>query len=142
MTQNKSIRAGLYGLLLTASTLGLAACATAPHTTADTSAMPAPARTTAAAEADRYAMEAILAGDYATAEARLRDAERFAPGDPYRLINLAMVLQSTGRANEAAALYRRVLEMDINPLGALPSGKGRPVKSIAKSALASLEQPD
>lgn len=140
MSTSNRVQAGLCGLLFTASALGLAACASAPRTTADT-AMTPQASQAAAAEADRYAMEAILAGDYATAESKLRDAERFAPGDPYRLINLAMVLQSTGRAGEAAALYRRVLEMDVNPLGALPSGKGRPVKSIAKSALAALDQP-
>jgi len=87
-----------------------------------------------------YAMAQILAGDYAAAEARLRDPARYEVDDPFRLINLALVLQRTGRAEEAAALYSRILTLQENPKASLASGEGRPVKDIAQTALASLER--
>lgn len=91
--------------------------------------------------ADSYAMDAIMAGDYAAAEAELRDPARYASDDPFRLINLALVLQRTGREAEAALLYNRILALQGNPTASLASGSGKPVKEIARTALASLEQP-
>ena len=92
-----------------------------------------------AASSKLYALEEIRAGDYAAAERKLLDTARLAEDDPYRLLNLALVLQMTGRADEASALYARVLEMEANPRAAVASGFGRPVKDIAESALARLD---
>lgn len=89
--------------------------------------------------ADLYALDEIRAGNYAAAERKLLDTSRLAEDDPYRLLNLALVLQMTGRGDEAAALYGRVLEMEANPRAAVASGFGRPVKDIAESALARLD---
>lgn len=86
-----------------------------------------------------YAMAQILAGDYAAAEARLRDLSRYDAHDPFRLINLALVLQRTGRSDEAAALYNRILALQGDATAMLASGNGRSVKDIARTALASLE---
>jgi len=90
--------------------------------------------------ADSYAMDEIMAGDYAAAEAELRDLTRYAADDPFRLINLALVLQRTGRESEAAMLYNRILALQDNPKAGLASGSGKPVKDIARTALASLER--
>lgn len=87
---------------------------------------------------DAYAMDAILAGDYQAAEAKLRDSSRYRKNDPFRLINLALVLQRTGRESEASRLYERILALQDNPKARLASGTGRPVKDIARTALASL----
>lgn len=93
----------------------------------------------AVANQELYAFDEIRAGDYAAAERKLLDTARLAEDDPYRLLNLALVLQMTGRGDEAAALYGRVLEMEANPRAAVASGFGRPVKDIAESALARLD---
>ncbi|WP_281301426.1 MULTISPECIES: tetratricopeptide repeat protein [unclassified Iodidimonas] len=92
------------------------------------------------ATADHYAMKDILLGDFDQAEQRLRNAEAYDENDPYRLINLALVLQKTGRMEEAAALYRRVLELEQNPRAGLASGYGQSVKDIAGKALASIDR--
>lgn len=87
---------------------------------------------------DRYAMDDIMAGDFAAAERKLLDGSRFDADDPYRLLNLALVYQKTDRAEMAVDIYRRVLELNANPRAALASGFGRPVKDIAKTALTAL----
>lgn len=88
-----------------------------------------------------YAMDEIVAGDYAAAEAELRDLTRYEADDPFRLVNLALVLQRTGREAEAEMLYYRILALQGDPKASLADGRGRPVKDIARTALASLNPP-
>ncbi|GAB4570883.1 MAG: hypothetical protein Tsb008_00910 [Rhodothalassiaceae bacterium] len=125
-----------FALLIFAAA-GLGACsAIAPQEIAGVTNDPAEVRFVAR---DAYAMDAIMAGEFEKAIAILEDDSRFAADDPYRLLNLALAYQKTGRADEAAEVYRRVLALKTNPNAALASGNGRPVKDIAHSALASLD---
>jgi Flp pilus assembly protein TadD len=57
----------------------------------------------------RSAHDAITRGDYAGVERVLFAEQRIFPGNAEVLINLAAVYAGTGRAQQAAALYRQVL---------------------------------
>lgn len=92
------------------------------------------------AAADPLAYDAIMAQDWSTAEAILRDSVAKQPEDPMLLLNLAYVMTSTGRQAEAMALYEKVLTMDKNPMVAVTSGEGRRAKAIAKDSMAALNQ--
>lgn len=69
------------------------------------SAMPALAQNGAI----RAAHDAFAGGDYARAEAVLIAEQRIFPNSPEVLVNLAAVYSRTGRASQAATLYRQVL---------------------------------
>ncbi len=85
----------------------LCLAAAAPLTFA---AMPAQAQQMhASADA---AAETILGGEYDAAESALLTQLRANPDHPPLLINLAAVYGQTGRADEARALYTRVLDAD------------------------------
>ena len=88
---------------------------------------------------DDLGYQAILEQDWAAAEKQLNAAIAENPEDPFRLLNLAYVLRSTGRHEEAAEVYQKVLQLSDNPLAALPTGHGKRVKRIAKDALASFD---
>ena len=57
----------------------------------------------------RIAHDALATGDYARAEQVLTAEQRVFPGRPQVLVNLAALYARTGRAQQAAALYRTVL---------------------------------
>lgn len=90
------------------------------------------------ADQDPVAFETIRAGDLETAEKALMAAKE--NEDPFQLLNLAYVMQKTGRSDEAAALYRQILDSEQNPYAKLASGDPRRVKSIARDGLAYLDQ--
>lgn len=133
----KSTKRPIAAVLGTALVLGLGACASTAerpeHHRSANAAKVAPA------PADRYAMQAIMKGDYAKAEEKLRTTAAKRPDDPYALLNLAFVLQKTGRQAEAARLYEDILELEANPKAGLASGYGRPVKDVARTALGALD---
>jgi Tfp pilus assembly protein PilF len=56
--------------------------------------------------------DALIAGDYSTAETQLRARKGVAKNDPARLINLGQVLAQTGRVAEAERMFRRASEAD------------------------------
>ncbi|AHE52926.1 tetratricopeptide repeat protein [Sphingomonas sanxanigenens] len=87
------------------------------------------------AAADPYGYKAISAGDLDLAEARLKREAAVFPTEPSVLLNLAFVYAETGRATEAATLYRKALKAD-NVLMSVP-GSDRPGWShdIAKMGL-------
>ncbi|NNM77347.1 tetratricopeptide repeat protein [Sphingomonas sp. ID1715] len=60
----------------------------------------------------RYGFNAIQRDDLAGAEARLVAQRAQEPYEPSVLINLAHVYAKTGRADQAAALYRQVMAGD------------------------------
>lgn len=62
------------------------------------------------AAADPYGYKAISAGNLSLAEANLEREQVVFPREPSVLLNLAFVYAETGRANEAAALYRKALK--------------------------------
>lgn len=70
-----------------------------------TIALPAAAQNTAV----RSAHDAFAQGDYVRAERVLAAERRVFPNSPEVLINLAAVYARTGRVQQAASLYRRVL---------------------------------
>jgi len=93
-------------------------------------------------EQNDLAYQAIQQGQWQAAENQLRAELAANPGDPMRLLNLAYVLQNTGRNDEAKQVYQLVLQMDSNPLVAVGSDnnvKGVTAKSIARKGVAALD---
>jgi Flp pilus assembly protein TadD len=56
--------------------------------------------------------EAIMAGDYTTAEAQLRNTKDFAWNDPARLINLGQVMARMGRTKAASEYFRQAISAE------------------------------
>ncbi len=91
---------------------------------------------------DAFAYQAIQKGRWEEAERALRSGLTQNPNDPMRLLNLAYVLQSTGRRDEAASVYEKVLQLDRDPLVAVgPDSKVRPARAkiVARKGMAALE---
>lgn len=95
-------------------------------------------------ESEGLALGAISGGNWTQAEAELRAGLQADPNDAMKLLNLAYVLKKSGRAEEAAGLYARVLVLNENPLVAVGSSSDsvRPerAKLLAKKAMASLQK--
>jgi Tfp pilus assembly protein PilF len=101
----------------------------------------APAFAAATVEANTLAYQAIQDGKWAEAESLLRSGLAQNPDDPMRLLNLAYVLQSTGRQSEAMTVYEKVLKLDRDPLVAVGSdSKVKPARAklIAKKGVAAI----
>jgi Flp pilus assembly protein TadD len=101
----------------------------------------APALAQSAADQSTLAYQSIQEGKWAEAETTLRAGLADNPNDPMRLLNLAYVLQSTGRQSEATAVYEQVLQLDRDPLVAVGSdSKVRPTRAklLAKKGMASI----
>ena len=80
--------------------------------------------------------DAILSGDYATAERQIRESE-ISKYDPARALNLGLVLVKTGRSDRALKQFRRVLlEDDVDLV--LADGKTISSHAAARQALARL----
>ncbi len=105
--------------------------------------MSVPALASSSPEASGVASKAILKGNWKEAEALLRQALAQNPNDATQLLNLAFVLQNTGRQTEAASVYQHVLQMDHNPVVAVNDPYRLPqparAKHLAKKGMASLE---
>ena len=84
--------------------------------------------------ADRTGFHAITAGDYATAEQTLTAERRIFPSRPELMINLATVYARTGRASQAASLYREALQADDVEM-AMPDGDVASSRTIAQRGL-------
>ncbi|TNE66130.1 MAG: tetratricopeptide repeat protein [Alphaproteobacteria bacterium] len=81
----------------------------------------------------------FAAGDWSQAEAALMNAD-VAPGDEvFAKLNLAFVYSTTGRRDQAVALYQEILASKENPYALTMAGEPRRVKTIAKVALNRLE---
>ena len=93
----------------------------------------------AAFAADDLGARAIVDKDWQTAEAQILVGLEQHPGDVFRLLNLAAVYGQTGRENEAAAIYRDILESDSERVAALATGASQPVQSVAERGLLLLE---
>ena len=86
--------------------------------------------------ADSLGMNAILSGDYATAERQIR-ASSVSKYDPARALNLGLVFAKTGRTDKAARQFQRVLsEEDIELV--LADGRLLSSHDAARQSLASL----
>lgn len=92
--------------------------------------------TTPALAADRNGYQAIAAGDFAAAAQRLEAERRIFPDRPELMLNLAAAYTRTGRAADARALYRGVLErpavaMDM-PNGAVLSSHDVATRGLSR----------
>ena len=85
--------------------------------------------------ADDVGYRAILNHDWASAERQLLAGLEKDPTNVFRQLNLAWVYAQTGRKDEAAMIYRRILMADQDRVAAVPSGEGRSVKSLAERGL-------
>ncbi len=97
----------------------------------------------ATAQTEGLAFEAIQSGNWSQAEAELRAGLAETPNDPMKLLNLAYVLQKSGRGDEAAGIYGQVLQLDRDPLVAVGSESNtRPqrAKLVARKGMASLDK--
>ena len=95
----------------------------------------ASATSPAAPPADDVAYRAIIAHDWATAERQLVAGLEKDPSNVFRQLNLAWVYSQTGRKEEAAMIYQRILMSDRDQLAADQSGQGRSVKALAERGL-------
>jgi Flp pilus assembly protein TadD len=93
----------------------------------------------ATAQTEGLAFEAIQAGNWTQAESELRAGLAKTPSDPMKLLNLAYVLQKSGRADEAAGVYGQVLQLDRDPLVAIGPDRPMRAKILAKKGMASLK---
>ena len=89
----------------------------------------------AAPPADDVAYRAIVAHDWATAERQLLAGLEKDPTNVFRQLNLAWVYAQTGRKEQAAMIYQRILVSDQDRTAALGSGEGRSVKALAERGL-------
>lgn len=89
------------------------------------------------------AYQAMVDGKWSQAETLLRQGLAQNPNDTSRMLNLAFVLQNSGKQAEAAAIYQKVLQLDSNPLVAVddPYVLSRPerAKQVARKGMASIE---
>lgn len=86
--------------------------------------------------ADHNAALEISRGDYAKAERVLAASLKIAPRDADLLLNRAILLQHTGRAEEARATFRQVLALDDEAVE-LSSGNARSAHAMARAGLRS-----
>lgn len=81
--------------------------------------------------------DALMAADYRTAEAQLRETKDFAWNDPARLINLGQVMAQTGRTAAAAELFREAVSAEECDL-ILSDGTTENSREVATRALRQL----
>jgi hypothetical protein len=93
----------------------------------------------AAPPADDVAYRAILNRDWATAEQQLLVGLQKDPTNVFRQLNLAWVYAQTGRRDEAAMIYRRILMAEQDQVAAVRSGEARSVKALAERGLRLVE---
>jgi Tfp pilus assembly protein PilF len=85
--------------------------------------------------ADDVGYRAIVSRDWSTAEQQLLAGLEKDPTNVFRQLNLAWVYAQTGRKDEAAMIYRKILMADQDLVAAVPSGEGRSVKLLAERGL-------
>lgn len=82
--------------------------------------------------------QALINGDYATAEKQIL-AGRVGKYDPARALNLGLILARTGRGDEAAVQFRRVLlHEDVELI--LGNGESMSSHAAARAGLDSLRR--
>lgn len=87
-----------------------------------------------------YATEEVGSADWSAAEAALLGLDVKEEDKVFAKLNLAFVYSSTGRRDQAVALYSEILADKPNPYALTTSGKPRRVKTIARLALNGLSQ--
>lgn len=88
------------------------------------------------------ALKEISAGNYLQAEADLNKALAINPDNPYVLLNLGVVYQSTDRPEKAMKMYERVIALNPKDKAVTSNQEGmagRPLVEIARHNLALIE---
>ncbi|MFC3052767.1 hypothetical protein [Kordiimonas pumila] len=85
--------------------------------------------------ATSYAAQELSTGDWSSAEAALVGGEFSEEDQVFAKLNLAFVYSTTGRRDQAVAIYRDILADKENPYALLRNGEPRRVKTIAMTAL-------
>lgn len=88
---------------------------------------------------ENFAKKQVAAQDWSAAEQELLGLDVPEEDKVFAKLNLAFVYSSTGRVEQAVALYNEVLAEKKNPYALTTGGEPRRVKSIAKLALAKLK---
>lgn len=91
-------------------------------------------------EQDDFAKSKVAAQDWGGAERELLGLNVPEEDKVFAKLNLAFVYSSTGRVEQAVALYNEVLAEKKNPYALTAGGEPRRVKSIARLALAKLNE--
>ena len=86
-----------------------------------------------------YAKTELQQGDWSKAEAALLGADVAEEDQVFAKLNLAFVYSTTGRREQAVAIYHEILDGRDNPYALLMNGEPRRVKTIAKTALERME---
>lgn len=89
---------------------------------------------------DDFANKELKEQDWSKAEAALLNSGVAKEDEVFAKLNLAFVYSSTGRSDLAVAIYNDILASKENPYALTRSGQPRRVKTIAKIALARLNQ--
>lgn len=89
---------------------------------------------------DEFANKELKEQDWSKAESALLNAGVAPEDEVFAKLNLAFVYSSTGRRDLAMAIYNDILASKENPYALTVSGQPRRVKTIAKIALARLNQ--
>ena len=108
----------------------LAACSSAD--------LPRVAHSEVEADSDQFVTKELNNGDWSQAEAALMSADVAPEDQVFAKLNLAFVYSSTGRTEQAVAIYREILDGNENPYALTVSGQPRRVKTIAKAGLESI----
>ena len=87
-----------------------------------------------------FADKELKSRDWSKAEAALLGQDFNKEEAVFAKLNLAFVYSTTGRKDLAVAIYNEILAAKENPYALTRSGQPRRVKTIAKIALARLDQ--
>lgn len=87
-----------------------------------------------------FANDELKKRDWAKAEAALLGEAVAKEDEVFAKLNLAFVYSATGRTDLAVAMYNEILAAKENPYALTRAGQPRRVKTIAKIALARLNQ--
>jgi len=117
--------------ILGAAALSLAACATSQTT----------AMVEEGYERGSLGVAAIDRGDWAAAEAALKEHRGMSADDPARLINLGKVYMATGRTGEALSAWRLAAASPRHSMVATLDGRYVSTKDLAEQALARYGRP-
>ena len=89
-------------------------------------------------DANAPVYEALQNHQWTQAESMLRETLKANANDPVAMLNLAYVLQNTGRASEAVSLYEQVLQQDKDPAVAVGQDDRVRAKILAQKRIGSI----
>ena len=119
-----------FGAVLVAGCL--AACSSVEN--------PRVAQSVMEADQDQFVTKEPHSGDWSKAEAALMGVDVAPEDQVFAKLNLAFVYSSTGRREQAVAIYTEILEGKDNPYALTVSGQPRRVKTIAKAGLERIQR--